>query len=92
MAIVARARVAARRKNTRAVARVGTCLRVHAGPVAKARIHAVELARRGHCEAGAQDIRLSFDRHLVKPVGEPELFEALAASRPQGEAAASQVG
>jgi signal transduction histidine kinase len=43
--------------------------------------------RRRTAEAG-------FDRHLVKPVGEPELFEALAASRPQGgaKAATSQVG
>ena len=44
--------------------------------------------RRRTAEAG-------FDRHLVKPVGEPELFEALASGRTHGGAAAAaavQVG
>ncbi len=42
--------------------------------------------RRRTAEAG-------FDRHLVKPVGEAELFEALASSLPQsGASAAAQVG
>jgi signal transduction histidine kinase len=47
----------------------------------------------GQAKDRHQTAEAGFDWHLVKPVGEAELFEALAAERPpQGDAAAVQLG